>query len=41
VVHLFKARTVEPDKQPLLANGPETDNGTTSVTRQRILNEQK
>jgi hypothetical protein len=31
VAYLFKARTVEPEKQPLLANGSET----TFVSRQR------
>jgi hypothetical protein len=42
--YFLKARSVEPEKQPLLANGSETkfvsgngretDNGTTSVARQ-------
>jgi hypothetical protein len=42
---------VEPEKQPLLANGSETtfvlgngretDNGTTSVARQQIINKQE
>jgi hypothetical protein len=32
VEHLLRARTVEPEKQPLLANGPET----TFVSRQRL-----
>jgi hypothetical protein len=32
VAYLLKARTVEPEKQPLLANGSET----TVVSRQRI-----
>jgi hypothetical protein len=50
VAYLPKARTVEPKKQPLLANGSEitfllgkgseTNNGT-SVARRKILNEQK
>jgi hypothetical protein len=31
-----KARTVEPEKHPLLANGPET----TFIARQQILNKQ-
>jgi hypothetical protein len=49
--YLLKARTVQPEKQPLLANdsettfvssnGRETDNGTTSVVRQQILNKQE
>jgi hypothetical protein len=45
VAHLLKATTVEPEKQPLLANGseflrngPGTNNGTMSVARQQILN---
>jgi hypothetical protein len=41
VPYLLKTRTVEPEKQPLLANGLETDNGTTSVARQQILNKQE
>jgi hypothetical protein len=32
VAYLLKARTVEPEKQPLLANGSET----TFVSRQRL-----
>jgi hypothetical protein len=32
VAYLFKARTVEPEKQPLLANGSES----TFVSRQRL-----
>jgi hypothetical protein len=32
VAYLLKARTVEPEKQPLLTNGPET----TFVSRQRL-----
>jgi hypothetical protein len=34
VPHVLKARTVEPEKQPLLANGSET----TSAARQQIRN---
>jgi hypothetical protein len=46
VAYLHKARTVEPEKQPLLGNGSEilfldngceTNNGTTSVAKQHIL----
>jgi hypothetical protein len=37
VACLLKARTVEPEKQPLLANGSET----TFVYRQRPLNKQR
>jgi hypothetical protein len=37
VVYLLKARTVEPEKQPLLANGSET----TFVSRQTPRNEQR
>jgi hypothetical protein len=40
VDYLLKARTVEPEKQPLRANGCETHNGTTSAARQQILNKQ-
>jgi hypothetical protein len=32
VAYLFKARTMEPEKQPLLANGSET----TFVSKQRL-----
>jgi hypothetical protein len=44
---LLKARTTEPEKQPLLENGSETafvsrqmprNNGTTPVARQQIVN---
>jgi hypothetical protein len=48
---LLRARTVEPEKQPLPANGSETtfvlgngleiDNGTTSFATQEILNKQE
>jgi hypothetical protein len=50
VTYLFKARTVEPEKQPLLANssettflgnGHKTNSGTMSVARQQILNKQE
>jgi hypothetical protein len=51
VAYLLNARTVEPEKQPLLENGsettlisrqrPPTDKGTTSVTRQQIRNKQE
>jgi hypothetical protein len=50
VAYLFKARTVEPEKQPLLANssettflgsGRKTNSGTMSVARQQILNKQE
>jgi hypothetical protein len=50
VAYLLKARTVEPEKQSLLANGSETifvsrqlqwNNGTTSVAKRQILNEQE
>jgi hypothetical protein len=50
VSYLLKARTVEPEKQPLLANGSETtfvsrqrplNNETTSAARQKILNKQE
>jgi hypothetical protein len=34
--YLLKARTVEPEKQPLLANGSET----TSAARAQIINKQ-
>jgi hypothetical protein len=37
VTYLLKARTVQPQKQPLLANGSET----TFVSRQRPLNIQR
>jgi hypothetical protein len=37
VAYLLKARTVEPEKQPLLANGSET----TFVSRQRPRNKQR
>jgi hypothetical protein len=43
VAYLLKARTVEPEKQPLLANGTETShktNNRTSIARQQILNKQ-
>jgi hypothetical protein len=50
VICLLKARTVEEEKLPLLANGlettfvvyndGETDKGTTSVGRQQIHNKQ-
>jgi hypothetical protein len=50
VVYLLKARTVEPQQQPLLVNdsettfisshGRETDDGTTSVATQKIVNRQ-
>jgi hypothetical protein len=48
--YLLKARIVEQEKQPLLANGSETtfvsrqrprNKGTTYVARQQILNEQE
>jgi hypothetical protein len=48
VAYLLKTRTVEPEKEPVLAkgsekilvlgNGRETINGTTSVARQQIPN---
>jgi hypothetical protein len=49
VAYLFKVRTAEPEKEPLLAkgsekflgNGSETNNGTTSVARQQITNNQQ
>jgi hypothetical protein len=51
VAYLLEARTMEPEEQPLLANGKETAsflgngceayNGTTSVPRQQILNKQE
>jgi hypothetical protein len=51
VVYLFKATTVKPEKQPLLANGSETTfvsrqrprnkQGNTSVARQQILDKQQ
>jgi hypothetical protein len=50
MAYFNKARTVEPEKQPLLANDSETfglgnsrgtDNGTTSVARHQILNKNK
>jgi hypothetical protein len=48
VAYLLKARTVEPEKQPLLAlkylflgKGRKTNNGTTSVATQQILNKQE
>jgi hypothetical protein len=37
VAHLPKARTVRPEKQPLLANGSET----TFIAGQQILNKQE
>jgi hypothetical protein len=37
VSHLLKLRTVEPEKEPLLANGSET----TFVARQRSRNKQQ
>jgi hypothetical protein len=51
VAYSLKVSNVEPEKQPLLANGSEqhsflgngreTDNGTTSVAREQILNKQE
>jgi hypothetical protein len=51
VAHLLKERSLEPEKQPLLANGSETIfvldngcetvNGTTLVASQQILNKQE
>jgi hypothetical protein len=51
VAYLLNARTVESEKQPLVANGSETtfvlgngretDRGKTSVARQQILNKQE
>jgi hypothetical protein len=37
VTYLSKASIVEPEKQPLLANGRETNNRKTSVARQQFL----
>jgi hypothetical protein len=49
VAYLLKARSVKPEKQPLLVNGSETTigngretgNKTTFVARQHILNRQE
>jgi hypothetical protein len=42
VAYLLKARTVEPEKQhSFLGNGSETNNGTTSVARERIINKKE
>jgi hypothetical protein len=41
VAYFLKARTVEPEKQPLLANDCETEDEMTSVTRQQILNKNR
>jgi hypothetical protein len=41
VAYLLKARIVEPQKQQLLGNGREKDNGTASITTQQILNKQE
>jgi hypothetical protein len=41
VAYLLKARAAEPQKQSFLGNGSETDNGTTSIAKQKILSKQK
>jgi hypothetical protein len=50
VEYLLNAKTVEPEKQPLqangsettfLSNGRETDNATTSAAKQKILNKRE
>jgi hypothetical protein len=51
VAYFLKARTAEPEKKPLqangsekhsfLGNGRETDNGTRPVARQQILDKQQ